>query len=88
MTASLKEGDPFRKKGYKFLDPDCMVDVKEDCTAMGCIYEISCNTCQEPVEENPTGTKVSKDPGGQSRPNYVGMTSTSLHCRMLGHQAG
>ena len=86
--ASLKEGDPFRKEGCKFTNPDCMVDIKEDCTAMGCLYEISCNACQEPVEEDISGSKTTKDPGGQSRPNYVGMTSTSLHCRMLGHQAG
>ena len=29
-----------------------------------------------------------KDPGGQLRYNYIGMTSTSVHARMLGHLDG
>ena len=86
--ASLKKSDPFKKDGCQFGDKECMVDTKDDCTAMGCLYEITCNTCQDPVEEDQTGSKTTKDPGGQSRTNYVGMTSTSLHCRMLGHMAG
>ena len=40
------------------------------------------------MEEEQTGSKTTRDPGGQHRSNYVGMTSTSLHCRMLGHKAG
>ena len=29
--------------------------------------------------------KVTKDPGGQDRKNYVGMTATSVHARMVSH---
>ena len=39
------------------------------------------NVCEVPVRE----TNL---PGGQQRYNYVGMTATSLHCRMLSHREG
>ena len=29
--------------------------------------------------------KETRDPGGQSRPNYVGMTMSSVHARMKDH---
>ena len=55
---------------------------------MGAIYEITCSTCTEPVQGGGEAQESSRDPGGQPRYNYIGMTSTSVHCRMLGHLDG
>ena len=52
---------------------------------MGCIYEICCKACQDPVYQDQAQTKVTREPGGQNRVNYVGMTSTSVHARMISH---
>ena len=41
----------------------------------------------EPIEPQ-NKVKESRKPGGQARPNYVGMTRTSAHCRMQGHLSG
>ena len=65
-----------------------MVNPVQDCSDMGAIYEITCTTCKEPVKEGGEGPECSRDPGGQPRYNYIGMTSTSVHCRMLGHLEG
>ena len=55
---------------------------------MGAVYEITCTTCTEPVQGGEEAQEVTRDPGGQPRYNYIGMTSTSVHCRMLGHLEG
>ena len=53
----------------------------------GAIYEITCDACMDPVDPNQT-QKTSRDPGGQARYNYIGMTRTSVHCRMASHLQG
>ena len=84
--ALLKRRDPFRTQGCIYGDEKCLVKGKQDCTDMGAVYEITCDTCTEPVSQE--HTKQSNDPGGQPRKNYIGMTATSVHNRMLGHLAG
>ena len=60
-----------------------MVEEGKDCAQMGLLYELTCNSCKETVEEE--GGGESRDPGGQRRENYIGMTRTSAHCRMQSH---
>ena len=50
----------------------------------GCIYEITCNACKEPINDQ-VNTRETRDPGGQTRQNYVGMTMSSVHARMKDH---
>ena len=90
MVTSLKKTDPFRQEACRFDDPTCIVEKGKDCALMGCIYEITCNACEDPVDLAQCGPldKDTKDPGQQRRPNYVGMTSTSVHWRMQGHLSG
>ena len=59
----------------------------KDCGAMGNIYEITCVKCQESVTQE-HGEQISRQPGGQLGPNYIGMTMTSAHCRMDSHLKG
>ena len=58
----------------------------KDCAQMGLLYELTCNSCKETVEEE--GGGESRDPGGQRRENYIGMTATSVHWRIEGHKDG
>ena len=49
------------------------------CTLTGCCL---LTTCQVPIDKD---LKETRDPGGQSKPNYVGMTMCSAHSRMKDH---
>ena len=83
ITIGLKKRDPFRSHGCTFGDPDCMVDPSEDCSSQSKVYVITCGGCNQKVEEGPaprTGPKPT-EAGGEARPNYIGMTGTSLHAR-------
>ena len=86
--AFLKKKDPFRPNNCRFQDKNCPVNPRQDCADMGAVYEITCNLCKEPVHQGGSQVQDSKDPGAQHRYNYIGMTSTSVHCRMLGHLEG
>ena len=83
----LRKTDPFFSQSCRFGDKSCIVEQKKDCSTMGIIYEITFNNCKDPIE-GLEPTKESRSPGGQTRMNYVGMTSTSAHCRMTSHLAG
>ena len=83
----LKKTDPFFTQTCRYGDENCIVEQTKDCGTMGIIYELTCNTCTEPIAGLDV-CKESRTPGGQTRPNYVGMTSTSAHCRMSGHLTG
>ena len=65
----------------------CLINLKEDCIDIGCIYEIACNSCQHPVDPE-TSTKDSIYSGGQTRDNFVGRTATRTHYRMQRHLSG
>ena len=49
------------------------------------MYEITCMTCNEDID---ISMSTNRQPGGQNAPNYIGMTRTSVHCRMLSHLQG
>ena len=52
--AAIRKADPFRSEQYRFRDPNCIVEGNRDCALQGCIYEITCNSCKEPVGEQTT----------------------------------
>ena len=85
ITAGLKKNDPFFSGGCRFGDSKCIVENGKDCATMQIIYEITCNACQVNVGER---ERCSRDPGGQEGKNYIGMTMTSSHCRMVSHLNG
>ena len=60
---------------------------KQRRIVQGVLYEITCNTCTAPVEAG-DNNKETRQPGGQARCNYIGMTRTSVHYRMMGHLQG
>ena len=83
ISASLRKSDPFRKPQCRFLDPKCIVENGRDCSKQGVIYEISCKSCNEnAIEPN------SRRPGSCNTYNYIGITRTSVHWRMLNHLKG
>ena len=83
----LRVNDPFHPGSCRFGDPKCIVESNKDCGQMGNIYKITCMTCQEAVIQE-HGNQISRLPGGQLGPNYIGMTATSAHCRMVAHLEG
>ena len=84
---SLRRTDPFLKDQCRYGDNTCIVEKGKDRGKRGIIYEVTCNACREPIDPQ-NQVKESRKPGGQPRPNYVGMTRTSAHCRMPGHLSG
>ena len=48
------------------------------------MYEITCDSCTLPVDDL-VQNKETRDPGGQTRPNYLGITMSSVHPRMKDH---
>ena len=80
--------DPFFNGNCRYGDKECIVKHGVDCGKSGCIYEIMCSSCKLPVKQSELPVRETNLPGGQSRFNYVGMTSTSLHCRMIAHRDG
>ena len=85
ITLGLKKKDPFEKKECKFGDPQCWIKDGK-CHKMSCIYNITCNTCQEEVD--PEIRQSHQEPGGTKTSHYIGMTATSLHNRHKSHRDG
>ena len=81
---TVRKADPFRSEQCRYRDPKCIVEVNRDCALQGCIYEITCNACKEPINDQ-TNTRETRDPGGQNRQHYIGMTMSSVHARMKDH---
>ena len=90
VTSAVRKSDPFHNGSCRFGDKDCLARKGTDCGKSGCLYEITCDTCKDPViqTEGQGGVKDNRAPGSQGRHNYIGMTYTSLHCRMLAHRKG
>ena len=86
--ASLREADPFFPGGCRVNDHNCPVEKGKDCAVMGVLYETTCNSCKEPVNPQDGELKETRKPGGQPRYNYLGMTRTSVHYRMVSHLQG
>ena len=60
-----------------------MVDTKTDCSTTGLVYQIKCNQCDTTVDvdEDTENTYEETTPA-----SYLGMSSTSAHCRMVSHK--
>ena len=86
VTATLRRTDPFHPGTCRFQDPNCIVETGKDCAQTGCIYEITCSSCQEAVAQDKT--KDSRQTGTQEGHNYIGMTMSSVHSRMKDHLKG
>ena len=76
ITQGLKIKDPLRPSGCIFNDSRCPVKEGIDCDRTGVIYKIECRTCID-IAEDPSKTY-----------NYIGLTRSSLHSRMLSHLDG
>ena len=85
ITLGLKKKDPFETNACKFGDPQCWIKDGK-CHKMSCIYNITCNTCQEEVD--PEIRQSHQEPGGTKTSHYIGMTATSLHNRHKSHRDG
>ena len=80
----MRKTDPFRTQQCRFRDPACIVEGTKDCASMACIYEVTCASCQVPIDQD-LSHKETRDPGGQKKLNYIGMTMCSTHARMKDH---
>ena len=85
ITANPRKNDPFFQESGRFADPYCITEDDKDCAAMYVMYEITCNLCQQSVNND---SKRSREPGKHESENYIGMTMTSSHCRMVSHLSG
>ena len=72
IHSGLKMRDPMRPKGCVFSDPNCMVEEDSQCDRQRVVYKITCRTCLEIIITEDTH-------------NYIGLTRTTVHQRMLGH---
>ena len=88
LISSLRKTDPFYNGLFRYGDMECIVKQGVDCGKSGCLNEITCLSCKLPVDPSEVPVRETNLPGGQQRYNYVGMTATSLHCRMLSHREG
>ena len=88
MVTSLRRSDQLYTGECRYGDQECLVKNGTDCGATGCLYEITCESCREPLDPDQATGKETKAPGVQSMLNYVGMSMTSMHCHMLGHRQG
>ena len=79
VISSLKVNNPFFNGKCRYGDEHCIVKDRVDCGKTGCLYEITCNGCKDPVLPHLPVRKDSIMPGEQPRYNYVGRTMTSLH---------
>ena len=86
VSLGLHKRDPFHTSGCKFKDPECIFNCKKDCSLMGAVYVIRCNSCQ--MNLDPTVKEKPTQPGGIRTHHYIGMTATSIHNRMLSHLQG
>ena len=50
LVGFLKQTDLFRKSECRFGDENCMIESSKYCTKISVVYEITCNTCKDPVD--------------------------------------
>ena len=84
-TADPRKNDQFFQESGRFGDPHYITEDGNDCTVMYVMYEITCNLCQQSVNND---NKRSREPSKHESENYIGMTMTSSHCRMVSHLSG
>ena len=85
ITADPRKNDPIFQELGRFGDPHCITEDGKDCIVMYVMYKITCNLCQQSVNND---SKRSREPGKHESENYIGMTMTSFHCRMVSHLSG
>ena len=85
MTANRRKNDPFFQESGRLGDPHYITEDGKDCTVMYVMFEITCSLCQQSVNNE---SKRSREPGKHEGENYIGMTMTSFHCRMVSHLSG
>ena len=84
ILSGLRKAEPFHPQQCRYKDPNCIVESGKDCAKTGVIYEITCTVCSDLIDQN----TVTREPGGQPAPNYIGMSRTSAHWRMNYHLQG
>ena len=52
LIGFLKQTDPFRDLKCIFRDDNYIVEANKDCAKNSVVYEITCNSCIEPVRDN------------------------------------
>ena len=52
MTANPRKNDTFFQESGRSGDPHCIAEDGKDCTAMYVMYEITCNLCQQSVNND------------------------------------
>ena len=80
LIGFLKKSDLFKRLGCRYGDKNCLVEQNKECAKMSVIYEITCNSCMEPINTEPDIDSRSRDPGNQGRYQYIGMTWNSELC--------
>jgi hypothetical protein len=80
ITRGLKLGNPFRKDGCAFKDPNCRVSPKVDCGKMGAVYAVTCDICGDVEPTGPQGytpTTASTTPSAEApQTNHEAATTT------------
>jgi hypothetical protein len=76
ITRGLKQGNPFRKEGCAFKDPECRVNPKVDCGKMGAVYAVTCDMCgdvetTEPQGNTPTTTTTTTTSGDVTHADHA-----------------
>ena len=80
IHTGIKINDPCRPPGCIYGDTNCIVDQKYHCDLTSRIYKITCIQCNLIIVNSSDAEKES--------PNYIGLTRSSIHARMLDHLKG
>ena len=75
-----RKNDSLSQESDWFGDPNCITIDGKDCTLMYVMVKITCNLCQPNVTNDSKGLKA---PSKHESENYIGMTMTSSHCRIV-----
>ena len=86
VTLGLKACNPFKEDGCQFKDPNCLITDNGDCSKMKSVYVIRCKACHEKLD--PDTKETPQKPGGIHSSHYIGLTTTSVHNRMIDHRRG
>ena len=85
INTDPRKNDSLFQESDWFGNPNCTTIDGKDCTAMYVMYEITCNLCQQNVNND---SKRSRELSKHESENYIGMTMTSFQCRIVSHLSG
>ena len=80
INTDPRKNDSLFQESDWFGDPNCTTIGGKNCTAMYVMYEITCNLCQENVNND---DKRSRELNKHESENHIRITMTSSHCRMV-----